>query len=543
MTRVKGDDMKKNIYFIGILLILFFIDPCFSKTDTLWQRGKKWISNPFRYIRSKEKVILDNPYASTVAHIRIGNNLHPQEQEFLTNRKPKIETALEKILEMSLKGKYVPHISLVCSGGGYRAMLGSIGAFSGLQAIGLLDSITYISSLSGSTWALGLWMSTGMTITKLKHYISNRLVVDFYKLSKLEKRIIAHMFLVKVAFHQPFSTVDLFGSFLARHLLEGFFGDKCQMIHMSDQMKTIQNGDFPFPIYSAVDGRINIRGQVPWYEFTPIEIGSAQYGLYVPTWAYGRRFSNGESVDYAPEQSLGFHFGVFGSAYGAHFKVTWEQAIQDLVSSQAKAIIEKTLLKSRVANIRFAWARVRNFMFGMDTHDVLKKNKILKVVDAGLEANLPYVPVSGGREERKQDILIFFDFSKKIPSALKKAENYARMKNLKFPVIDYTDIEKRTISIFKDEHDPEVPVVIYMPRVSDHQLWQEKKGELHYKKYRGLEDFDFERCIQSGPCHTINFRYALSESKQVMNQMEFNVIAHQDKIIEAIRWVVERKSK
>ncbi len=535
--------MKKNQYFFGILLVLFFTYFCFPKTNTLWQRGKKWISNPLQYIRSQEKVVLDNPYASTVAEVRTGNDLHPQERDFLVNRASKIETALENILGMPLQTKEMPKISVICSGGGYRAMLGSIGAFSGLQETGLLDLVLYISSLSGSTWGLGLWMSTGMTIKQLKKYISKQLTVDFYKMKRIDSNKIAHMLLVKIGFQQPLSSVDIFGALLARHLLNDFFNDKCQMVRMSDQMKTIQGGEFPFPIYSAVDGRINIRGNIPWYEFTPVEIGSAYYGLYVPTWAYGRRFKDGISIDYAPEQSLGYHFGVFGSAYGGHFRAVWDRVLQDLVPSQAKSIIEKSVLQSRAANMRFAWARARNFMVGMETQDALKNNRILKLVDAGIECNLPYIPLSGEREERKQDILIFFDFSGKIPLALKKAENYARMKNLKFPVIDYTDLEKRTISIFKDEQDPEVPVIIYMPRITDSQLWQDKKTESMHKKYRTIKNFDFEKCFRSGPCYTTNFHYSLSESKQVMDQMEFNVVANRDKIIEAIRWVVERKEK
>lgn len=533
--------MKKNIYFIAIVPILVLTHVCFLKTDTLWQRGKKWISNPRKYIKSHEKAVLDNPYASTIAQVRVGNNIHPQEQEFLDRRASKITASLEDVVKVSLSGKQVPRISVVCSGGGYRAMLGSIGAFSGLQSIGLLDSITYISGLSGSTWALGLWISTGMPIMKLKKYISKQLVFDFYKIKRHSSYKIAHMLLVKAAFQQPLSTVDLFGAFLAEHLLKSFFGDTSQMVRMSDQVNALQSGEFPFPLYSAVDGRINIQGDIPWYEYSPLEIGSAHYGLYVPTWAYGRKFKDGTSLDFAPEQSLGFHFGVFGSAYGGNFKAAWDRVLKDVVPSQAKSIIENTVLKSRAANIRFAWASVYNFMVGMDTKDSLKKNKVLKVVDAGIECDLPYIPVSGERKERKQDVLIFFDFSQKIPHSLKSVERYARMKNLKFPVIDYTDIEKRTISVFKDDHDVDVPVVIYMPRITDQQMWKEKKGRPEYKKYRILDGFHFEYCLQFGPCRTTNFRYSLFDSQQVMDQMQFNVVANKDKIIQAIKWAVDRK--
>ena len=219
----------------------------------------------------------------------------------------------------------------------------------------------------------------------------------------------------------------------------------------------------------------------------------------------------------------------------------WNRSEHTISNGVIKSMIDKAFQHKIPAHIRLFWAQVPNFMFGLQDTDV-SKNKNLKLVDAGLECNLPYLPVSGERAERKQDVLIFFDFSKsKIPSALKKAEEYARTRGLKFPKIDYTDIEKRTISIFKDEQDLTAPVVIYMPRISDAQLWQEKKKDPRYKKYSKVNNFDFEKCTESGFCNTTNFQYTRNQSQQVIDQMEFNVVANKDKIIDAIRWVVERE--
>jgi hypothetical protein len=180
-------------------------------------------------------------------------------------------------------------------------------------------------------------------------------------------------------------------------------------------------------------------------------------------------------------------------------------------------------------------------MFGIGNNP-LKKQKNIKLIDGGIACNLPYLPVSGQRPERMPDILMFFDFShSRIPDSLQKSEMYAREKGLKFPVIDYTDIENKVISIFMDEHDPEVPVVIYMPRISDHQLWQDKKCEAKFRKYRIIEDFEFGHCAASGPCKTLNFTYSSRASRQVMDQMEFNVVACKKAIIDVIKWVMERK--
>ncbi len=153
-------------------LILFFVigtSLTVSNSSALSIGKQKRILNPLERIKLQEPAILNNPYAQEKASVRFGNNLSEGELDYLVNRKPKVHAALEKALDISLEGAYVPTIAMVCSGGGYRAMLGTIGSLSGLKRIGLLDTVTYISSLSGSTWALGVWMSTGMTILQLKN--------------------------------------------------------------------------------------------------------------------------------------------------------------------------------------------------------------------------------------------------------------------------------------------------------------------------------------------------------------------------------------
>jgi cytosolic phospholipase A2 len=493
-----------------------------------------------RWFRKNKKEVIETTYQSHIAEVRFGNELHPEELEYLQNRRPKIRVALEKILGMSLENEYQPTISLVCSGGGYRAMLGSIGAFSGLQAIGLFDAVTYISTLSGSTWALGLLISTQMTVTQLKRYIVQRLTTDFYEIRRADARLMGNAFFQKLKNHQSLTTVDLFGAFLAKDLFSGHFGNNCQKVHLSGQSDYVKEGNVPFPIYTAIDGQMGAVYNPAWYEFTPFEIGSAEYAAYVPSWAFGRRFDKGKSINFVPEQSLGFLFGIFGSAFCGHVGLAWDRVLKDLAPSFMKSAIETFLVKTKIAQLRISWARVRNFMFGVENNS-LKKNKNLKLVDSGIASNLPYLPVSGQRPERKSDIMIFFDFSQAIPLALKQSEEYARSKGLKFPVIDYTDIEKRTISIFKDEQDSTVPVVIYMPRISDKNLWEEKKQDQRFRKYRRIKEFNFDECTVSGFCKTLNFNYRSYESQQIMDQMEFNVVANQDTIIDAIRWVVEQK--
>lgn len=46
----------------------------------------------------------------------------------------------------------VPVIAVLGSGGGFRAMVGFSGVMKALYESGVLDCVTYIAGLSGSTW-------------------------------------------------------------------------------------------------------------------------------------------------------------------------------------------------------------------------------------------------------------------------------------------------------------------------------------------------------------------------------------------------------
>ena len=175
----------------------------------------------------------------------------------------------------------------------------------------------------------------------------------------------------------------------------------------------------------------------------------------------------------------------------------------------------------------------------------IKDKKIIKLVDAGIEFNLPYPPISGERsEERKADVIIFLDYSGDITSLteLKKCEDYARDKGLKFPIINYTGVAEKAVSVFKDENDPEVPVVIYLPLIKETALWQEyrnKPGFEQFQKY--LDTFDPVQCEKKDFCSTFNFQYNPEQAEQLSAQAEFNLRASMDKIVEAINWAIDRK--
>lgn len=181
-------------------------------------------------------------------------------------------------------------------------------------------------------------------------------------------------------------------------------------------------------------------------------------------------------------------------------------------------------------------------MYKMDNiaDTTLPTEKYMKFVDAGPEINLPYPPVSGICSERTADILIFLDASAgQIGSELQNVADYAQKHHLPFPTINYDDIDKKTISVFKDENSTTTPVVIYMPRISDQKLWEENRSKPEFAHYN-LSGFDLDYETNNGYCQTECFQYTPEHSDLVMNQTEFNMLVNKDAIIREINWVIDK---
>lgn len=499
------------------------------------------VTNPFEHLMKIDNLaIAENPYHDTQAVVRVGNELCSDEKVFLKKRAPVVQAALEKMLGESLKGKYIPKISIVGSGGGYRAMFCTTGSLDGAQQINLLDATTYLSALSGSTWAVSTWFATGLPIKQFRRLLIEKASRGLHEISFQEMELIGESLKAKIAFEQPLSLIDLYGHLLGTVLLSDF-GDARHRVYLSHQADRVADGKWPYPIYTAVRAEEGAASE--WYEFTPHEIGGSWLKRYTPTWAFGRQFVEGYSVDFAPEQSLGFLMGIWGSAFGANVAQIYEAIYAKINFSLTHEIIEKVLL-SAVGDDRITYGEVYNFVAGM--RKPITQQEILEMVDAGAAPgfNLPYPPISGERPERKADIIIFLDSSASVKDGevLKEVEAYARTHNLKFPQIRYRGIDSKAISIFKDLHDPEVPVVIYMPRINDPLLWAalNKPEYAHYAPY--IRNFDIEYCVNHDCCNTMNFEYDYEEAMRLTKLTEFNMIMSKDAIAEAIRWVINNKS-
>lgn len=498
-------------------------------------------------------------HAHDVATVRTAINgaLNKGELNYVSERKMHaVRESLEK-MGIPVGNHAAPTIALVASGGGYRAMLGTIGSLAQAQEAKLFQASSYVVGLSGSTWAIGGYMSHELWPAGFKERLIPIIEKGLTSINAHEASLIAEALLLKYAFDQKLTIVDVYGALLATRLF-GSFQNKRHLVYLSDQINTLTNGKFayqlPFPLYSAV--RRGQGNKTTWWEFTPYEVGCAAYGKFVPSWAYGRHFQHGSSgKDFAPEQSFGFNMGTFGSAFAAEFRIMYDEIIKSVeepdktVIKEVMKFIDQELTSgalTRIGNkrVRSSWAEVNNFMLGMPGSDDLYNAKEIKLVDGGIDFNLPYPLVSGFNSKRKADIIILLDYSGDIknPAALMGCENYAREHKLPFPKIDYTNLTSRAVTVFKDTN-PAAPVIVYMPLVRDQALWQGYRSKLKFPEIdyfvsRQLDTFDPIECEQKGFCKTQSFKYAADQSRRLVAQAEFNMMASMPEIKRVIQeWV------
>ena len=204
-----------------------------------------------------------------------------------------------------------------------------------------LDTLSYIVGLSGSTWAIGGWLSRDTSVDEFTHNLLSKVGRDLQDITAEESKLIAEDLFVKYVFKQKLTLVDLYGSLLANRLFNDF-GNNRHRVYLSHQANKIKDGLMPLPLYSAVR-----RGRgVPasWFEFSPYEIGSVDFKSYIPTWAYGRKFDKaGNSIDFAPEKSLGYNLGTFGSAFAVDYQRAYDEMIAGM--DPPKETIVKELFK------------------------------------------------------------------------------------------------------------------------------------------------------------------------------------------------------
>ncbi|KAM9431994.1 cytosolic phospholipase A2 zeta-like, partial [Clarias gariepinus] len=484
--------------------------------------------------------------------VRLDFDIPAEEKEFLVKRKEVVSRALQTFLKLDtpLDPTKVPTVAVVCSGGGSRAMTGTYGSLKGLQSLGLLDVITYITSVSGSTWTAASLYSDPVwskdegldkAIASAKEELSKSVFSLFspgrvcYYVSELLKRVTEG---------HPFSLIDLWGLVIERLV----FGKKPTGT-LSDQKMSVSDGQNPLPIYTSVNMKEGACGLQPeWCEFTPFEVGFSKYGAFVNAENFGSEFHIGHLMKNLPQTRI-------------PFLLETDQISGNLDTVRINPEPSKLM---NLLNFRPFVSTVYNFLKGFSLHNLYRENprfntiddthpdafpnkltpadSTLGLVDSGFAINTGFHPVL--RAHRRADVILCLENSwvDDRLTTLKETQQYCSDHKLPFPNIDITKYESeptREVYVFEDEDNPDAPIVICFPLAN-----------ISFKEYRApgvkrgddeLNGGNIDVSTDDSPYKTIHLTYKPEDFQKLVDLTSYNIVNNEEVIRNTLQKALNKK--
>uniref|UniRef100_A0A8C8BZG0 Phospholipase A2 n=1 Tax=Oncorhynchus tshawytscha TaxID=74940 RepID=A0A8C8BZG0_ONCTS len=485
----------------------------------------------------------------------------------------------------------LPVVAVVGSGGGTRAMTGLYGSLKGLQRLGLLDSVSYITGVSGSTWALATlyqeadWSQRDMdeSISAMEEEITKSILSAFttekllyYKHQMAEKEKEGHMV----------SLIDMWG-LVIEHCLYG----KKKTSTLSDQQKAVSEGKNPLPICTAVnlkDGGKGITTEFEWCEFTPYEVGFPKYGAYVHAEDFGSEFYLGHLVKKHPEICIASLLGLWSSVFSLNLTQLWDIAtggqacwstwlgeeINKIECDNEPTTLDTYLFKpitntasalTSFFTTRPVITQIYNFMRGFflhrnyndnsnftswkDMHPDAFPNRLtpadptLYLADSGFSINTGCPPVL--RPERGVDIIMSLNYSwcEDQFKVLKRTEVYCKDHSIPFPRIDFSSLEGQPLKelyVFEDEENPKAPIVLHFPLVNI-SFKEFKAPGVARKSEEERKAGDVDISSISSPYLTKHLTYTAKDFRALTDLTSYNIQNNKEQILQALGKVLERK--
>uniref|UniRef100_A0A8C2IRL1 Phospholipase A2 n=1 Tax=Cyprinus carpio TaxID=7962 RepID=A0A8C2IRL1_CYPCA len=257
---------------------------------------------------------------SSATDLRFSLDLCPKEKLYKQHRRDRVMLGIKKLLHMeepSSLPSSVPVIAVLGSGGGFRAMVGFSGVMKALNESGVLDCVTYVAGLSGSTWYMSALYSHPEFPTKgleqINQELMNRVSSNPLRLL-LPKHITnyVHALWSKKATGQPVTFTDIFGMLIGETLIPSRMDTK-----LSELQEKINEAQAPLPLFTCLHVKPDVSELkfADWVEFSPYEIGMAKYGTFMTPDLFGSKFFRGNVVKKHEENPLHFLMGVWGSAF------------------------------------------------------------------------------------------------------------------------------------------------------------------------------------------------------------------------------------
>ncbi|XP_072288349.1 cytosolic phospholipase A2 beta-like [Eucyclogobius newberryi] len=526
--------------------------------------------------------------------VRLSLDVPAQEKEFLLKRRKGVARALQALLglDSAPSDKQVPTIALVASGGGARACTGSLGFLKGLKEIGVLDTATYVTGVSGSTWAMSTlcqdenWSQnletiisknkTQMTKSSLSAFSLEKMMYYHHEMEEKEKQ--GHLV----------SYIDMVGL-----ILEHLVFEQKHNSTLSDQQKTVKNGQNPLPIYTAVNVKEAINGheaEAEWVEFTPFEVGLQKYGAFIRAEDFGSEFFLGHLIKKLPEMRLPFLMGIWSSVFSLNLTALW-QAVTGSVPSwtpehtdvdnigrdehpstldtlrlspesglgaffggffKNRPIINKTFNFTRGLCLHQNYSKNSNFLAWKESHPDAFPNQLtpsdptLQLIDAGHAINIGCPPVL--RPERQVDVIIVLSCSwdpQNIFKVLEKTSQFCEEHRVSFPSAEYGHLHtqpQREVYVFEAPEEPTAPIVLLLPLVNASYREYKAPGvrrETQQEVAAGQVDVS----SSDSPFTTDHMTYSEADYDALIDLTSYNVLQSRDTILSALSRAMSRGRK
>lgn len=533
-------------------------------------------------------------------NIRLGFGICDEEIIFRSKRKKIVADALKKVLNLDrdLQEHEVPVIAISATGGGVRAMISLLGSLIALKKLNLLDCVSYITGVSGSTWALSKlyadanWSQKDLTetvedvrrnVTKNKMSSFSFSSLAFYQ-TELSKR-------EEMGYKTSFT--DLWG--LA---IESMMYDKVNESKLTDQRKALCNGQNPLPLYLSMNVKPHENSTLDykeWCEFSPYEVGLLKYGAFIRSEDFGSEFFMGRKTKVLPESRICFLQGMWSNVFSVNLLDAWYAAVssedlwhrftrdnvRDLDDEEA---IERkrppTCLDTRLHQPAGEFScRVRgiltnrpldgehhNFLRGLQMHsnyvtengfctfdgteldnspnNLTPCSEDLCLVDCAYYINASFPPLL--REERKVNMIMSFDYglSDKFKSVV-QTEEYCTAHKLFFPKIEVTAEDKQNPKecyVFSDCEYPDFPIIMHFPLVND-TFKKYKQPGVERETDQEKEEGNVPLSGLFSPYKVFRLTYGDEDFEKLINLTEYNVLNNVEVILQTLRDVIERKQK
>uniref|UniRef100_A0A7M4FND3 Phospholipase A2 n=1 Tax=Crocodylus porosus TaxID=8502 RepID=A0A7M4FND3_CROPO len=396
--------------------------------------------------------------------VRLGFDLCAEEQDFICKRKKVVAAALKKVLQLEedLQDDEVPVVAIMTTAGGVRSMTAMFGSLLALQKLDILDCISYIAGLSGTTlYEDAFWSQKdleGPINDARKHVMQSKLgCFSLDRLKYYEKELCQRQ---KEGHKTTFT--DLWGL-----LIESMFRSEENPHKLSDQRQAINQGQNPLPVYVALNVKDNFSTLdfKEWVEFTPYEVGFPKYGAFIHTEDFGSEFFMGHLMKKIPESRICFmeeEWPVLPTRPGDKTCLFFprsclSEALRDIITHRPVLPHYHNFLKGLQMHDRYLekdrFCMWKDTVLDSSPNELNERADYLELTDTAFFINTSCPPLL--RPERTVDVILHLNYSGGLQTLVRGFKIEEDRKHLK------------ECYLFEDTESSRAPILLYFPLVCD----------------------------------------------------------------------------